>query len=370
MAERYVRYLDIERALKALYERYHAYGHFSQALDMLDAAGMSYPKRTKVQARSGLTLEEFMECVEQSSVPIGGSAGSSRGTQRNGGESRGSTLIPQGFDLFAFKHLKYYDGTVGHHGCFDINYLYHGGAVLNYGGVRSELKEGDLCLMAPGSSYRIEKADEGIIVMTVYLRSAVVESAFFEAMTRYGIISEFIRSVLLDQASPNYLVFRGRRHDNMRECVQNIFIETNYPDALSPSTAVHWAHIMLATVLRDFDFTYSYRGVDRTNAEFYPVLEYINGHLADVDLSSLAREFGYNESYLSTLFLSKTKRNFRDYVTDARMSRACDLLATTSLTMAQVAEAVGYASSDHFQRMFKRKMGVTPGTYRRESGTS
>ena len=83
-----------------------------------------------------------------------------------------------------------------------------------------------------------------------------------------------------------------------------------------------------------------------------------------------AAKFGYNESYLSTLFLSKTKRNFRDYVTDARMSRACDLLATTSLTMAQVAEAVGYASSDHFQRMFKRKMGVTPGTYRRESGTS
>lgn len=366
MAERYVRYLDIERALKALYERYHAYGHFSQALGMLDAAGMSYPKRTKVQVRSGLTLEEFMECVEQSSVPIGGTD-SSRDTRGSGGEDRGSTLIPQGFDLFAFKHLKYYNGAVASHGCFDINYLYHGGAVLNYGGVRSELREGDLCLIAPGSSYRIEKADEGIIVMTVYLRSAVVESAFFEAMTRYGVISEFIRSVLLDQASPNYLVFRGRRHDNMRECVQNIFIETNYPDALSPSTAVHWAHIMLATVLRDFDFTYSYRGVDRTNAEFYPVLEYINGHLADVDLSSLARTFGYNESYLSTLFLAKTKRNFRDYVTDARMSRARDLLATTTLTMGQVAEAVGYTSADHFQRMFKRKMGMTPGAYRRES---
>lgn len=355
----YLRYKDIELALKAEYLRIHAYADYALILRHLVAAGMATTVRSSVRARSGLSLEEFMECVEQSQVPVGPHG------EPNPWGSEESALIPPNFGLFAFKHFRYFEREVHPHGCFDITYVYHGCARLDYEGVRTALHEGDLCLMAPGSSYVIDREDEGVILLTVYLRRSVMESTFFEALTRFGVVSDFLRDVLYEQKTPNYLLFHAQERSNVREVMQNLFIETNYPDRFAAEASVHWAHLLFVTVLRDFDFAHAYRGVDKTDVYFYGVLEYVQRNLATVTLGQVATEFGYNESYLSTLFLAKVKRNFRDYVSDLRMDRARTLLSTTQMTVEQVAQAIGYGSADHLQRKFKRETGMTPGQWRK-----
>lgn len=54
-----------------------------------------------------------------------------------------------------------------------------------------------------------------------------------------------------------------------------------------------------------------------------------------------------------------------EYVGRWRMVKAAELLAGSELSIAEVAERVGYASEAAFNRAFKRYMGVAPATWRR-----
>jgi AraC-like DNA-binding protein len=52
------------------------------------------------------------------------------------------------------------------------------------------------------------------------------------------------------------------------------------------------------------------------------------------------------------------------YLTEWRMHLATGLLASTDLTVAQIARRTGYDSQEAFSRAFKRRMGDAPTTWR------
>jgi AraC-like DNA-binding protein/mannose-6-phosphate isomerase-like protein (cupin superfamily) len=54
-----------------------------------------------------------------------------------------------------------------------------------------------------------------------------------------------------------------------------------------------------------------------------------------------------------------------EYLAQWRMTKAAQLLRESDLSIAEVAERVGYQSEASFNRAFKRLEGVTPGAYRR-----
>ena len=56
--------------------------------------------------------------------------------------------------------------------------------------------------------------------------------------------------------------------------------------------------------------------------------------------------------------------SYRALRDETRFERAWDLLARTSMTMAQVADAVGYSDARAFRRAFKRWSGQLPTDYR------
>jgi len=51
-----------------------------------------------------------------------------------------------------------------------------------------------------------------------------------------------------------------------------------------------------------------------------------------------------------------------------RVERAVELLDDQDLSLADVALAAGFADQSHFTRMFARRMGASPGAYRRARG--
>ncbi|HYL80591.1 MAG TPA: helix-turn-helix transcriptional regulator, partial [Candidatus Acidoferrum sp.] len=54
----------------------------------------------------------------------------------------------------------------------------------------------------------------------------------------------------------------------------------------------------------------------------------------------------------------------RRYLAEVRMQRAADLLRTTRLGVEQIAQAVGFARTTTFDRIFKRAFRLTPSAYR------
>jgi AraC-like DNA-binding protein len=82
-------------------------------------------------------------------------------------------------------------------------------------------------------------------------------------------------------------------------------------------------------------------------------------------LESLARAVGTSRSGLAQRFAHRIGETPIQYLTRWRLQVAATLLEDPSVTIATVADRVGYASGPAFSRAFKRVVGVTPTQWRR-----
>lgn len=98
------------------------------------------------------------------------------------------------------------------------------------------------------------------------------------------------------------------------------------------------------------------------------VKRYLQENLSDrISVAELAAIAGYSPSHFSALFRRDTGLGALEYQTRLRMSRARELLDTTSRTVAEVAAEVGYADPMYFSRQFRRIHDVSPVQYRRRT---
>lgn len=84
-----------------------------------------------------------------------------------------------------------------------------------------------------------------------------------------------------------------------------------------------------------------------------------------LSLDELAARMGLSKYYLIKLFRQYTGDTPMEYFQQVRLRRACGLLSTTSLSVAQISEQLGYSSPFHFSGAFKRCFGISPSRYRR-----
>ena len=93
---------------------------------------------------------------------------------------------------------------------------------------------------------------------------------------------------------------------------------------------------------------------------------YILQHLGDSNLSleSTACALYVSSSYLSRAFRKKIGQTFSEYLQQARMERAKELISTTNLPTKEIAAMVGYPNVPYFRNLFKALYGLTPLQYR------
>ena len=280
-----------------------------------------------------------------------------------------SRLIPNDLDVFAIKQLTYKEQIIHPHNCFDIQFVYKGTGVIIFEDEVRLLEEGDICIISPNSKYRVYTENNESIVITIYIRNSSFKSLFFDAFNKDDLISLFIRNVLYnkDQLS-NYLLFKSSNANNMKELIQNIYIETNYKDKYSNKCAIGYTHILFITILRDFKFTHSYKTIyNKKNEHFLEIIDYVQKNYQSVTIKDLAIKFHYNESYLSTLFVNYLGMNFRTIISNLKISQAKSLLEETKLSINEISDIVGYNNADNFSKMFKKATHLSPLNYRKNA---
>lgn len=82
-------------------------------------------------------------------------------------------------------------------------------------------------------------------------------------------------------------------------------------------------------------------------------------------LEDLARSFGMSYHYFRHQFRLRTGLSPGTFRNRMRMERACEQLRTTSRSLADIAQSVGYTNAYAFSREFKKMFGVPPGHFRR-----
>lgn len=94
-------------------------------------------------------------------------------------------------------------------------------------------------------------------------------------------------------------------------------------------------------------------------------LEYIEKNMDNTEyaVEELSRDLGMTRMNLYRKLQSITGNTPSDFIKSIRLKRAAQLLQGSRLTMAEVADRVGFSSASYFTKCFKEMFGVTPTQY-------
>lgn len=102
--------------------------------------------------------------------------------------------------------------------------------------------------------------------------------------------------------------------------------------------------------------------------EVSEVMRYVRKHYQreDLAISELAGHVGISNSRLSVLFKQDTGITINQFITGIRIERAKELLLQGNYKVYEVAEQVGYVTSQYLSKIFYRETGCYPAEYKRK----
>ncbi len=93
-------------------------------------------------------------------------------------------------------------------------------------------------------------------------------------------------------------------------------------------------------------------------------MDYIHCHYSyPLLVEDIAAHIGISRSHLYRAFCTVTGKRPKTYLTEYRIQQACALLGRKDLSIAAIAQSVGYEDGLYFSKVFHKVKGVTPTEY-------
>ena len=89
-----------------------------------------------------------------------------------------------------------------------------------------------------------------------------------------------------------------------------------------------------------------------------------------LNVQDVCNNFYISQRVFFKIFKRNTSETFIEYLTRVRVNRARELLLQTSMTLPEIAEAVGIGDYYYFSKIFKKVTGVAPLKFRKHGGKS
>lgn len=100
---------------------------------------------------------------------------------------------------------------------------------------------------------------------------------------------------------------------------------------------------------------------------FYKIMTYLSHHYAEaLSISKVAEEFDISHAKLNQLLVYHSGKNFITMLNFIRVNQACKKLATTTLSVTDIAYDVGYSHLKTFTRNFVRFQKMQPSKFRKK----
>lgn len=97
---------------------------------------------------------------------------------------------------------------------------------------------------------------------------------------------------------------------------------------------------------------------------------YVMNHITeDLSLDILAELVYFNPSYLSRFYKMNTGKNISQFIAEAKVIKAKELLKNSNEKIEDISEMLGFKSSGYFTVFLKKHIGMTPTEYRNQVGS-
>lgn len=167
--------------------------------------------------------------------------------------------------------------------------------------------------------------------------------------------------------SPDHPVYHAGSKDLRNEMMNEMLYIARHPGSSSESPFHMIGHLYLF-----LDYFMRSAATVRMNQsgkirDFYikEALSYIEQNFQNnITIEDIAAFCGLNRSYFGKIFHDTIGKSPQEFLISYRMTKATELLKLTSLSIADIGNAVGYPNQLHFSRAFKNVYGTSPRSWR------
>lgn len=236
------------------------------------------------------------------------------------------------------------------------------------------------CLVLSGGMVRVDRPTPKIQPGSITVEPTWFEGAFTndeqtDWLTVYVSaerMNEMGRALSRGGQAPNLRRREGEADPILAGLIRSCANSLLRPDPVARLELDGWAQVIGAHLLRQHTETplvsgREHRALDRRalRIAIAAIEEDLDG---DLSLAAIARILDMGTTRLSDGFRAATGRSLHRYVIERRVDRARELIEHSTMTLADIAFAVGFSSQSHLTSTFRTHLGVTPGRYRKQSG--
>lgn len=171
--------------------------------------------------------------------------------------------------------------------------------------------------------------------------------------------------VELSGLSINRPIYRARFKDVAQKMKEEMLYIANHGKA-SPFHLIGHLYLFIDALVRSSREASIIPG--NTLQDFYikEALTFIEHNFQnEITVEDIADFCGLNRSYFGKIFRENLGKTPQEFLISYRMSKAMGLLRLTTLSVSDIANAVGYANPLHFSRAFKNIHGCSPREWRK-----
>lgn len=100
-----------------------------------------------------------------------------------------------------------------------------------------------------------------------------------------------------------------------------------------------------------------------------PIVEAISyiekSYYQNPSLEETANVAGFSPAYFSRLFHTQMGKSYSEYLSSVKLHHASVLLVQTDKSIMEIAQETGFCHGNYLNELFKKKMGMTPGQFRK-----
>lgn len=154
--------------------------------------------------------------------------------------------------------------------------------------------------------------------------------------------------------------------ENVVEILRQIYTEGINKSVYYYQIANHLLSVLLYNIIRGENKSSLEDQSNTQSRVVAEIKEYIDKNLSnDISLDQLSKAVGYSKNYLCKTFKIKTGLTINSYLNKERINKAAAILINTDMELSEISEAVGYNNIYHFNKTFKKMIGLPPGNFRR-----
>ena len=261
------------------------------------------------------------------------------------------------------------DGRVVNSVCRDaemeIIEIIDGNANVQIGTDTAEVTKGDILCVPPSMMFRVDSVGGPASVRGMVFNMSILEENMdpFDSEVFYMFyVQAKNKIVVFDKSHPV--------HDTLSSLIEESYVEYSDKDVCYKLPIRANIYLMMTALLRYYCGSKDEgdRMVYHNVLRMRPIIEYLSEHFTEKNyIEQLADMINVSADYFTKMFKESIGKTPIDYINAMRVNLSMQLLCSSDISMADIADTIGFCNPNYFHKIFKQYMGTSPLAYRKSS---